>query len=104
VKKLARQASKKLKERVGEGGGDARPNPKPSHNLDLSSLKPLPEKRKVGSGVKKLEIQSKLGSPNPAEEEGIDDLDFPVSPLPSATYVGPFSRRRPWRFNRDEPK
>jgi hypothetical protein len=74
------------------------------HNLDVSSLKPLPEKREVGSGVKKPESQSKLGSPNPAEEEGIDDIDFPVRPLPPATYVGPFGRRRPWRLNRDDPK
>jgi hypothetical protein len=95
VTTLARQASEKLKEHVGEGGGDARPNPKPSHNLELSSLKPLPKEKEVGWSVKKLESQSILGSPNPAEEEGIDDIDFPIRPLPSAVYVGPFGRRRP---------
>jgi hypothetical protein len=48
-------ASEKLKEQLGEGRGDAQPNPKPSHNLDLRSLRPLPKERGVGSGVKNPE-------------------------------------------------
>jgi hypothetical protein len=92
VKKLAWQASEKLKEHA--------------HNLDLSSLKPLPEKREVGSGVKKPEDQGVQGRGKPREQEEPEELDFDIEfkPLPPATYVGPLSRRRPQRPNRDNPK
>jgi hypothetical protein len=68
VNTLARQASEKLKEIPGKGGGDARPNPELSHNLDLGSLKPLPEKREVGSGVKKPDNLSPQGAERPIFE------------------------------------
>jgi hypothetical protein len=51
VRKLARQASQKLKEHVGEGGGDARPNPKPLHNLENS----------ITTHVEELRRQEKVG-------------------------------------------
>ena len=60
-------SQRKTKENLGKGGGDARPNPKPSDNLDLRSLKPLPKEREVGSGVKRTEApkqQPVINSPD----------------------------------------
>jgi hypothetical protein len=59
----------------------------------LSSLKPLPKEREVGSGVKKLESQGISGTAKPGEQEEAEQLDFdfpfPPEPLPPATYVNP---------------
>ncbi len=94
-------ASEKLKERVGEGGGDALSNPKQSHNLDLSTLKPLPKERGVGSGVKNPESQGIQGTAKPGEQEEAEEIDFPLRVFPSATWVGPFSRKSIKRPKRD---
>jgi hypothetical protein len=47
---------------IAESGG------KP-HNLDLSSLKPVPEKKEVGSGVKKPEIPVKENPSDKSAEQ-----------------------------------
>jgi hypothetical protein len=65
----------KTKENLGNGSGDAQPNPKPYQNLDLRSLRPLPKERKAGSGVKKAEAPKQL---RPA---AFEDLSYP-RPLP----------------------
>lgn len=58
------------KERAGEGGGDARPDPKPLHNLDLSTLKVLPKEREAGWGVKQPSGQSVQSEPAEQQAAG----------------------------------
>jgi hypothetical protein len=50
---------------VGQDGGDARPNPKPSHNLDLSTIRVSSDQRRFGSGFKNPESQSVPGPNTP---------------------------------------
>jgi hypothetical protein len=72
---------------------EGRPN-----NLDLSSLKPLPGKREVGWGVKKIESQSKLESLNPDQEQGLDNFDVPLDEYPRAIFncnIFPLLRGKP---------
>jgi hypothetical protein len=55
--KAGKAASEKLKEHVGEGGGDARPNPKPLHNRENS----------IAAHVEELRRQDKIGGePKPS--------------------------------------
>jgi hypothetical protein len=55
------------------------------HNLDVSSLKPLP-KREVGWGVKKPESQGIRGRDKPGEQRGQADRGAkpqPLEPIPA---------------------
>ena len=70
-------------------------------NIDVNSLNRLPEKREQGWGVKKPEGQSIWGIDKPGEQEEAEEIDFPVRVFPSATWVGPFSRKSSERPKRD---
>jgi hypothetical protein len=65
------------------------------HNLDLSSLKPLPKGREVGSGVKKPESPSLMEAKTP-EEAGEQAITVPgrMRPAVYGGLVRPSHRRR----------
>ena len=70
----------------GEGGGDARPNPKPLDNLELSTLKVLPRQREAGWSIKKPPPEREepdSDTPETLEFCGIMEKGFLKRPLDS---------------------
>jgi hypothetical protein len=90
----------------GEQSGEQQPfQPNPAEQQAAERLgKPPPQEtdNKLDSPVQE-QGEPQAGVQEDAEELDFD-IDFEVKPLPPATYVGPFGRRRPWRLNRNDPK